>query len=64
MTDYWQVARDVCTPKQLRILELRDKHNMSWRQIESAVGVRIPTLKAHYRAAAFKVRSTLKEAAA
>ncbi len=61
---YWRVARQVCTPKQLRILELRDHHGLSWRQISLAVGVTVPTVRQHYQAAAQRVRHHLKETAA
>jgi DNA-directed RNA polymerase specialized sigma24 family protein len=60
--DIWQVAGDVLTDKQLRILELRERHGFSWRQIAYMVNVDVSTVRGHYNAAIRKIHNHLEHA--
>lgn len=48
---YWQLATQVCTPKQLRVLELREKHHFGWERIADTIGITSTTVRGHYKAA-------------
>lgn len=50
-SEFWRIAREVCTTKQFRVLELRDRHGMSWSQVAGALGIGEPTARGHLRAA-------------
>lgn len=42
---YWRTARRVLTAKQLRVLELRERHGFSLRQIGWTCGISIRTVR-------------------
>lgn len=62
-TVYWQTAHTACTPKQLRILELREIHGFTLRQIAYTTELSIGTVRMHLDAARHNIRRTLKETA-
>lgn len=51
--DIWSVARedDVLTELQLRVLECRELHGMTWNQIAYAMDRDHATVRGHYRRA-------------
>lgn len=49
--DIWPVAASILTPKQYRVLELREQYGMSWRQIAAMTGKDQGTVRGHYYAA-------------
>jgi DNA-directed RNA polymerase specialized sigma24 family protein len=63
VSEYWAAAREVLTDKQFRILELRDRHGFSLRQIAHATGVGVPTVRSSLAAARHKLNLALKEPA-
>lgn len=65
MTDdrYWQTAQTVCTPKQLRILELRERHGFSLRHTAHACDISIRTVRVQIESAHHKINLALKETA-
>lgn len=65
MTDplYWQTAERVCTPKQLRVLELRDRHGFSLRTISLTTGQSVWTVRTHLERARQQIALALKEPA-
>lgn len=58
--DYWAVAREVCTEKQLRVLELRERRGMSLYAIGHALDLSPSTVRGHLRDATRKVRRALE----
>lgn len=57
---YWQVAREVCTEKQLRVLELREKHGFSLRQIALACDTSHSNVVGHLEAAHRNINKALR----
>jgi len=49
--DFWLIAAKACTPKQVRILELRERHGFSLVQIAFATRVSVSTVRSQLRAA-------------
>jgi DNA-directed RNA polymerase specialized sigma24 family protein len=49
--DVWAVAREACTPKQLEILQLHERHGMSYNAIAYAKGLSTSTVRGHLRSA-------------
>lgn len=49
--EWWDVAGRVCTAKQLRILELRERHGFSLTQIAYATRLSVSTVRSQLRAA-------------
>lgn len=51
--DIWKVAREdgVLTEKQLRVLEDRELHGLTWNQISYALNLDQATVRGHYRRA-------------
>lgn len=51
--DIWTIARerDVLTERQLRVLECRELHSMTWNQISYAMDLDQATVRGHYRRA-------------
>jgi DNA-binding NarL/FixJ family response regulator len=51
--DIWEIARepDVLTEKQLRVLECRERHGMSWSQISDSMNLDQATVRGHHRRA-------------
>ena len=51
--DIWDIARQpgVLTVKQLRVLELREIHQFSWRQIAYMTSTDYSNVRGHYNAA-------------
>jgi DNA-directed RNA polymerase specialized sigma24 family protein len=60
---YWQTARAVCTEKQLRVLELRERHGFSLRTIALATGSALWTVRDHVDAAHRRIYNALEEQA-
>ena len=54
--DVWAIARACCTEKQLRCLELREKHGKSHYSIAYMLGLDPSTVRGHLRAAERNVR--------
>lgn len=63
MDEYWQTAGEVCTAKQLRVLELREKHGFSLRQIALACDISLGTVRIHLEAAHRNIHKALKASA-
>jgi len=63
--EFWRIAREVCTPKQLEVLELRDKHGFGKRLIAMNLGLSTTTVRDRLDAADRKIRRAYaqKEAA-
>jgi DNA-binding CsgD family transcriptional regulator len=57
--EFWKLAADVCTPKQLRVLELKEKHGASIYQIGYMTDLHPSTVRGHLRAAARNIRRAL-----
>lgn len=57
---YWQVAREVCTQKQFRLLELRERHGHSLRQTSLAVGVSVSTVRSQIQAAHHRIAKKIE----
>lgn len=57
---FWQTAREVCTAKQLRVLELRERHGFSLRQVALACDISLGTVRVHLEAAHRNVHKALK----
>ncbi len=53
-SDVWTVAREACTPKQLAVLELRER-GMSYGSIASAQRISVSSVRGHLRAASHNV---------
>lgn len=51
--DIWEIARSdgVLTERQLRVLECRELHGMTWNQISYAMDLDQATVRGHYRRA-------------
>ena len=51
--DIWEIAREdgVLTDRQLRVLECRELHGMTWNQIVFAMNLDQATVRGHYRRA-------------
>jgi DNA-binding NarL/FixJ family response regulator len=58
--DVWAIARAACTPKQLQVLELREKHGRSDYAIAYMLGLDRSTVRGHLRAAERNVRHALE----
>lgn len=63
MSDFWETAGIVCTAKQLRVLELRDRHGFSLSLISLTTRVSIRTVRNQLDAARQKIDNALREAA-
>lgn len=48
--DVWPVALLILTEKQYRVLELREKHGLSWRLIGTMTNTDQTTVRGHYHA--------------
>lgn len=59
---YWTIAAKVCTPKQLRVLELRERHGFSLRTTALATRSSISTVRGHLDAAHRRIDLALEEA--
>lgn len=51
--EIWEIAREegVLTAKQLRVLEDRELHGLTWNQIAFALDLDQATVRGHYRRA-------------
>lgn len=54
--EFWKLAREVCTDRQLRALELREKHGASLYQIGYMMDLHPSTIRGHLRAASRNLR--------
>lgn len=59
--ELWNLAGEALTPKQLRVLELREKHGFSIYQIAYAVDISASTVRGHLRAAHHNLGRALVE---
>jgi DNA-directed RNA polymerase specialized sigma24 family protein len=57
---YWQTAHNVCTAKQLRMLELRERYGFSLRGIALATGSSLSTVRGHLEAAHRRIDRALR----
>lgn len=64
MDTYWMTAEAVCTAKQLRVLELREKHGFSLRQIALTCDIDPGTVRVHLDAAHRNIHKALRAASA
>lgn len=53
--DIGQIAEAVCTPIQLRVFQLRERHGFSWHQIAAATGKDQSTVRGHYHRAVRRI---------
>lgn len=44
---YWTIAGEVCTAKQLQILELKHRHGWALRPIAAHLGISLGTVRDH-----------------
>lgn len=58
--DYWQVAREVCTPRQLELLELRERQGHSLRSTSLAAGVSVSTVRSQIHAAHHRIAKKIQ----
>lgn len=58
--DVWVIAADACTDRQLRVLELRERHGMSWHMIALTMDLGHATVRGHYRAAVHNVNRAVQ----
>jgi len=59
---YWDIAAEVCTEKQLRVLELKEKHGFSLRQIALTCDIAVGTVRVHLEAAYRNIHKALRAA--
>jgi DNA-directed RNA polymerase specialized sigma24 family protein len=57
---YWTTALNVCTVKQLRTLELRERYGFSLRGIALATGTSLSTVRGHPDAAHRRIDRALR----
>lgn len=57
--EFWEVAGEVCTEKQLRVLRLREQHGASVYQISYMLDLSPSTVRGHLAAAARNLRRGL-----
>lgn len=50
-SEFWLAAERACTAKQLRVLELRERHGFSLTQIAYATRLSVSTVRSQLRAA-------------
>jgi DNA-directed RNA polymerase specialized sigma24 family protein len=60
---YWTTAQNVCTAKQLRMLELRERYGFSLRGIALATGSSLSTVSGHLEAAHRRIDRALRDEA-
>ncbi len=60
---YWQTAQQACTAKQFEVLELRERHGFSLRQIAYALDRDMGTVRVHLDAAHRNIHRALVELA-
>lgn len=53
-TDLMDIARRVCTAKQLEVVKLHDT-GLGWKRISLVLGVSTDTVRSHHRAAIHKI---------
>jgi DNA-directed RNA polymerase specialized sigma24 family protein len=58
----WELARHVCTQKQLTVLELREKHGFSFHSLAINLNCTRTTAKEHHRAATNNVLDAIESA--
>jgi DNA-directed RNA polymerase specialized sigma24 family protein len=58
---YWDTARNVCTPKQYDMLELRKRHGLSLRTIALATGSSLSTVRGHLEGARRRIDRALRD---
>lgn len=58
--DILDLAREVLTPLQLRVWELKEQHGCSWNQIAYMTDRAQPTVRGHYRAAVRRIHRELE----
>jgi DNA-directed RNA polymerase specialized sigma24 family protein len=56
---YWVTARAVCTEKQLRVLELRELHGLSLRQISWTCRISVRTVRDQLDAAHLRIQKEI-----
>jgi DNA-binding NarL/FixJ family response regulator len=61
--EVWEVAREVCTERQLRVLELHERHGESIYQIGFMMDLSPSTVRGHLRAATRNVRRAVEQSA-
>lgn len=59
-SDWETVARQVCTERQLQILQLREKHGLSWHVIALTTNLGHSTVRGHYRAAVHNIHAAMQ----
>lgn len=59
---FWTTAREACTAKQLRVLELRVHYGLSLRTVALATGSSLSTVRGHLDAAYRRIDLALQEA--
>lgn len=57
---YWQIAANVCTPKQLEVLELKNRHGWALRPIASYLGISVGTVRDHLARAEQKITLAIR----
>jgi predicted DNA-binding protein (UPF0251 family) len=60
---YWRAAGEVCTVKEMRVLELADKHGLSQRMIAMSLGLSRSAVRERLENARRKIKVRLEEAA-
>ena len=60
--EIWEIAGRVCTEKQLRCLELHERHGASIYQISYMMDLHPSTVRGHLRSATRNVRRGLQQA--
>ena len=58
--DIWDTARDVCTERQLAVLELRERHGYSWNMIAIYFNITNRGARQHYQAATKNIYDALE----
>jgi len=58
---YWVTVRQVCTDKQIRILELRELHGFSLRVIALMTGSSLSTVRGHLDAGHRRIDNAFRE---
>lgn len=53
---YWQIAADVCTPKQLAALELHIRHGYGYRLVALHLGISVETARDRIQRALQKIK--------
>ncbi len=60
--DIFEIAAEVCTPLQLRVLTLRERHGFTWNQIAAATGGHPSTVRGHHKSAIRRLAIYLEKA--